>query len=231
MLYKQTVSSATLELLKRLINDPSLTDFFLVGGTALSLQIGHRISIDLDFFTTSEFDQIALMDTLEANYGLVTDSYEKNTLKGKIEGIKVDLITHKYGLLSPLIEIDGIRMAGLQDIAAMKMNAITRSGTRVKDFIDIAYLSSKMSAIEIMECCLKKYPNHNPLMAIKSLLYHEDIDFSEPIEIIDSDYQWSFVEQRLKDMVNQPERIFNHLSYSNDTNIEQSKGNRPRLGR
>lgn len=68
MLRKETVSQSTLELLKTLMIDEQFKDFFLVGGTALSLQIGHRISIDLDFFTTDSFENDYILDVLEEKY-------------------------------------------------------------------------------------------------------------------------------------------------------------------
>lgn len=73
MLYKETVSSATLELLKILMHDPLLSDFFLVRGTALSLQIGHRRSIDLDLFSLKDFDENALLTEVEERYSFLTD--------------------------------------------------------------------------------------------------------------------------------------------------------------
>jgi hypothetical protein len=213
MLYKETVSPTTLELLNKLIAEPLLKDFFLVGGTALSLQIGHRMSIDLDLFTTSEFDENALLESMETNYGFQLDYQQKNTLKGRIDDVKVDLIAHRYPLLENLITEDGVRMAGLKDIGAMKINAITGNGTRVKDYIDIAYLSSHLTSIELLEAYQGKYVNRNPLMAIKSLVYHQDIDFSDPVEMIEENYSWQFIKTRLDQMLEEPEILFEPLKY------------------
>jgi hypothetical protein len=215
MLYKQTVSPATLELLKRLMNESSLNNFFLVGGTALSLQIGHRISIDLDFFTISDFDENFLLEEMEAKYGFQLDYQQKNTIKGRMGDVKVDFIAHQYPVLEDLLNDEGVRMTGLRDIAAMKLNAITGKGTRVKDFIDVAYLSSYMTPVQILEAYQGKYVNRNPLMAIKSLIYHQDIDFSEPVEMVDTKYDWTFVEKRLNDMLEYPEKLFEPLSFIN----------------
>ncbi len=118
------------------MNDELLKDFFLVGGTALSLQIGHRISIDLDFFNQSAFDENFLIAELESKYKFRLDYQSKNTLKGEIENIKVDFITHNYPLSKPLIQEEGVRMASPEDIATMKLNAIAGNGSRLKDFSD-----------------------------------------------------------------------------------------------
>lgn len=212
MLYKETVSSDTLELLKTLMHDPLLSDFFLVGGTALSLQIGHRRSIDLDLFTTKDFDENALLGEVEERYNFYTDFQSKNTLKGQIDGVKVDFISHKYPLINPLLIIEDVRMAGIQDIAAMKLNAIAGNGTRLKDFIDIAYISSFITPIQIVEAYQDKYSARNPVMAIKSMVYHNDIDFNEPIEMMDNNFSWNVIDRRLHDMLDTPEQLFEPIN-------------------
>lgn len=177
MLRKETISKPTLELLKILMQDQSLKSFFLVGGTALSLQIGHRISIDIDLFNTNEFDENSLLNKLEAQYNFGQLYQGRNTLKGEVDGIKVDLLSHIYPLIKPLVVMDGIRMASLSDIAAMKLNAITGNGTRIKDFIDIAYLSSSLTFAEMVSAYEQKYASRNTVMAIKAVNYYEDIDY------------------------------------------------------
>jgi predicted nucleotidyltransferase len=87
MLHKETVEKPTLELLIKLMNDNSLKEFVLVGETALALQLGHRISIDLDLFSISAFDSIDLENYLRINYNFELDFIALNTLKGEIEGI------------------------------------------------------------------------------------------------------------------------------------------------
>ena len=108
MLHKETVSNATLELLKKLMADARLKDFVLVGGTALSLQMGHRISIDLDLFINSDFDAEALREYLERTYHLETDYMAFATVKGEIEGVQVDCIAHSYPWIRPFVEEEGI---------------------------------------------------------------------------------------------------------------------------
>lgn len=211
MLRKETISESTLELLNTLMNDELLKDFFLVGGTALSLQIGHRISIDLDLFTMVSFDDNQMLSDLEDKYKFQLDYQSKNTLKGEIDGVKVDLITHNYPLVKPLLNCDGVRMASPDDIAAMKLNAISGNGTRLKDFIDIAYLSSSMTLAQMVDAYEDKYSSRNPAMVIKALDYHKDINFNEPIEMLDGKYKWKDIEQRLGQMTLHPTKIFNQV--------------------
>jgi predicted nucleotidyltransferase component of viral defense system len=208
MLRKETVSESTLELLKKLLQEDILRDFFLVGGTALSLQIGHRISIDLDFFNKSPFNKDQMLAYLESAYSFQLDYESKNTLKGEIKGVKVDFITHNYPLVKPLILTEGIRMASPEDIVAMKLNAISGNGTRLKDFIDVAYLSSTLTLTDMVNAYEKKYRSRNPTMVVKALDYHHDINFDENIEMISVHYQWKNIEARLSQMTLHPQKLF-----------------------
>lgn len=209
MLQKQTVETATLELLRELMRDEYLSNFFLVGGTALSLCIGHRISIDLDLFSDKSFDAEILRTHLTNSYNFSTDFQQKNTLKGFIKNVKVDIISHEYQLVKPLRVIEEIRMAHLLDIASMKLNAIIGNGSRLKDFIDITHLSSLYSLEEMMEAFSTKYPHANPIIIPKAILYHNDIDFTDPIQLIDDKpFKFSVIEQRLIEMVKKPAQIF-----------------------
>jgi Nucleotidyl transferase AbiEii toxin, Type IV TA system len=211
MLRKETISKPTLELLKMLMQDQSLKDFFLVGGTALSLQIGHRISIDIDLFNTKEFDENSMLNKLEAQYSFSQLYQDKNTLKGEVDGIKVDLISHTYPLIKPLVVIDGIRMASLNDIAAMKLNAISGNGTRIKDFIDIAYLSSSLTFAEMVNSYEQKYALRNAVMAIKAVNYYEDIELTTKVQVLDKNFKWENIKSRLDKMTIAPKQLFPHL--------------------
>ena len=136
MLHKETVDASTLELLKQLMADKRLEGFVLVGGTALSLQMGHRVSVDLDLFVNRDFEAEELREYLERTYHLQTDYLAFATVKGEIDGVQVDCIAHSYPWIGPFVEEDGIRLASMEDICAMKLNAIAGNGTRIKDFID-----------------------------------------------------------------------------------------------
>jgi hypothetical protein len=175
MLHKETVDRNTLELIEKFQSDTMLQDFVLVGGTALSLQIGHRLSIDIDFFSKEEFDPQELLEHLEQHYGFREQYRHKNTLKGIVNGISVDLLRHNYDYVVPPKSVGGITMASKQDIAAMKVNAITGDGTRVKDFIDIYFLLKDFSFADIIGFYKTKYNARNDFHAIKSLTYFDDI--------------------------------------------------------
>ncbi|MBK8698226.1 MAG: nucleotidyl transferase AbiEii/AbiGii toxin family protein [Saprospiraceae bacterium] len=103
-------------------------EFVLVGGTALSLQIGHRRSIDIDFFTAGVFQPKHYQIFLRENgFHFHQQNRFKGGLLGHIDNIKVDFIRHAYPWVKPPQVIEGIRLASLEDIAAMKLNAITET--------------------------------------------------------------------------------------------------------
>jgi hypothetical protein len=190
------------------MDDEHFKDFVLVGGTALALQLGHRISIDIDLFSSASFNENELAEYLRTKYSFKLDFISNNTLKGEIEGVQIDCIAHQYPWINTFSLEENIRLASLDDIAAMKLNAIAGNGTRIKDFIDIAYLSSKISLKKMLEAYELKY-NANPIIPIKALDYFDDLNFNEPIKMAhDSKFNWMRIEKRLKIMQDYPDKIY-----------------------
>ena len=211
MLHKETIDAATLELLKRLMGDERLQGFALVGGTSLALQIGHRISVDLDLFTEKEFEADELREYLEQNYHLQTDYLAFATVKGEVEGVQVDCIAHAYPWLKPFVVEEGIRLASLEDICAMKLNAIAGNGTRIKDFVDVAHLSSRFSLEQMLKFYEEKY-QANPLMPLKGIVYFADINKNAPVKMANGKpLDWKSIEKRLLAMEKFPQKVFPQL--------------------
>lgn len=202
MLYKETVSKRTLDLINRLMADDHLKSFYLVGGTALSLRIGHRISIDIDLFTDKEFNAEKASQYLKKHYQTDLNTISKNSVSGFIENVKFDLIAHRYTHVKPILTIEGIRMLSIYDIAAMKVNAIVGNGTRIKDFIDVYYLLQEMSFQELLEAYLKKYPDVNTNIAKASLRYYNDIDFTVSVTMMKEELKWKEIERSIKRSIN-----------------------------
>lgn len=208
MLHYETVLPSTLELLKRLMADSNIPTFRLVGGTALALQIGHRLSVDLDLFSDESFDEVALREYLVQNYGFKTEFITKETLKGEINGVQVDCIAHKYHWIRPCIEEDAIRLTSIEDLCAMKLNAVSNSGRRVKDFIDIAYLSTRFSLQQMLGFFEEKY-REDSMLAFKAITYFEDINFNEPVMLSSKHpLSWKAIAKRLQDMNQYQLKVF-----------------------
>lgn len=208
MLQTQTVEPRTLELLRMLQREPLMSSFNLVGGTALALRIGHRKSIDLDFFTKEEFDIVELREMLVEKYAMTVSFERGQTLKGFIDGVMIDCIRFNYPHIKEPDIIDGVRLESIPDIIAMKLDAVSHNGTRIKDFIDIATLSSLYSFNDMLQFYLAKYPTSNVLMPVKSLVYFDDINFGESVVMTNEPFDWGEIAKRLVEMTEHPTKIF-----------------------
>ncbi len=202
MLCKNTIESGSLELLIKLQGTDLLKDFHLAGGTSLALQIGHRISIDLDLFSQNDFDTNYLLEQLEQNFGFRLDYAAINTLKGSINDIKIDFVSHKYPFVKPPLEIEQISIFSIEDIAAMKLNAIAGNGTRSKDFIDIYFILKQYSVNEILEFYRIKYKTRNLMHIVKSLIYFEEINVQDwPVMILENNLSLAHVKKTIEKQV------------------------------
>ena len=144
--------------------------------------IGHRKSIDIDLFSDTDFNSQALSNHITSSYNVSRIQTISNGVFCLIDGIKVDMLAHKYPLVEDLEIIEGLRLASLKDIGAMKLNAIYNNGTRLKDFVDTYVLLEIFSLQDLVDATEKKYPENSITMVTNALLYHDDIDFSVPID-------------------------------------------------
>ena len=202
MLYKEAVDASTLELLKSLQSKQYLRGFNLVGGTALALYNGHRKSVDLDLFSDFAFDTSAMLENLVQDFDFILLFSAANTLKGAIGEKEVDIIAHRYNLINDPVKEENISILSEPDIIAMKLNAISTSGQRIKDFVDIYYLLDKYDLKTMLGFYLKKYDQQNDLLILKSLIYFDDIEESEwPILIKEPDLKWKDVKRKIQKKV------------------------------
>lgn len=177
MLRKETVEPGTLELLKNLVALPQLSNFRLVGGTALSLLFGHRKSIDLDFFTDEPFEKEVLIDAIENSIGRVyaTNDRFKNILQCTINNIKVDFVSVRDPFLNPPQIIGGIPLADIKDLIALKPNAIKGRGVK-KDFWDVAMLLQSYTLENLFQFYHDRYVNDDTFAVIRSIIYFDDAE-------------------------------------------------------
>lgn len=210
MLQTSTVKEGTLGLLKNLQAEPLLASTRLVGGTALSLQMGHRESDDLDLFSVETLDGPRVQAMLIEKYGFVPSVVVENTLIGFIQDVKVDVIYHPFPWLEEAVCEDGMRLASVADIAAMKMHAIINSGKRPKDFVDMAFLSTRYSYNKIKQLLLKRYPAYDPIMADKAVIYFGDIDelLIPEIRMLGYVFDFKAIEKRIVKMTDNPDKVY-----------------------
>ncbi len=195
MLQKQAVKPELLELLEKLMLVDEFTNFNLVGGTALALYEGHRLSVDIDMFGKSDIDPDKFTDILKEKGETIILSQSPKILIFSINGIKVDFVDYNFELLEPLTIIEGIRLVSKKDIAAMKLNAIAGRGSK-KDFIDVFQLLNEFTLTEMLTFYSQKYPNGSEFMVLKSMLYFDDAE-NEPDPLMIIPISWEEVKERI----------------------------------
>lgn len=196
-MHRDILESDTKRVLETLVRADVLQDFYLVGGTALALQYGHRKSIDLDFFSPHDF----LLPGLRANMAVLGDYTLENeapgTLDGVLDNVKLTFLRYPYPPLFPLIMWEGISLADPRDIACMKIDAISARGSK-KDFIDLYVLLEQYSLKEILTMFEEKYADihYNTLHLLKSLTYFEDAE-TEPMPVMLRPIEWNAVKTKI----------------------------------
>jgi len=175
-MYYDVLSEERLKILPLLKNFRE--DFYLAGGTALALQVGHRDSNDFDFFSSQDINTISLFEKIKEvfpGYELLKIQEEKNTLTIIInKDIKLSFFSYFYSLVEPLIEDDNFRLASIIDIGCMKLSAIVSRATN-KDYVDIYYVLQQISLEKLLDSAQKKMPELDRNLIIKSLVYFDDI--------------------------------------------------------
>jgi hypothetical protein len=154
-------------------------EFYLVGGTALALQIGHRISIDFDLFSGKEIPSGLLpkVKRIFKEFKIKTIVNHSEQLSVTADGIKIDFVKYNFPLMSKLIEFEGVRILPIAEIAATKAYVLNRRGT-LKDYIDLYFiLKNKYTTLEeIRIIAEKKYKDEfNFRLFLEQLVYLEDI--------------------------------------------------------
>jgi hypothetical protein len=202
MLHSEAVEASTLELIKSLQSKPYLNGFYLVGGTALALHMGHRRSVDIDLFSNFDFNPPELLEQMQKDYSYQLFYTSSNTIKGCIGDINVDILAHRYKLLREPEMVQAALLLSLPDIIAMKLNAISMSGQRSKDFIDIYYLLKSYTLEKMMDFYQEKYDQQNKAFVLKSLIYFDDVDLSDwPALIENPKLKWADIKKRIEKVV------------------------------
>lgn len=168
--------------------------YYLAGGTALALQLGHRTSIDFDFYTPQHFDSDELTSEIKKRFGenAAETLKEKDTLFVNIDGVDVSFFWYKYPLIKKTVLFSGVPLASLEDIATMKLIAITHRPVK-RDYIDIFFLLQSFNLAQILSLVSQKYPNFNQYFALRALTYFEDIKNKEekrPVKVLKSSFSW-----------------------------------------
>lgn len=174
--------------------------FYLAGGTALALHLGHRTSLDFDFYTQSHFDSSVLYQKIEDVFGknVKATLREKDTLFCKILDVDCSFFWYKYPLLKTTIKTKGPPIVGIEDIAAMKLVSIIQRPAK-RDYIDIFFLLRILSLEKIFSFTQKRYPNFNEYLALRALTYFDDLKDEEKreIKVFDKNFSWKKAKEEI----------------------------------
>ncbi|MGB6371616.1 MAG: nucleotidyl transferase AbiEii/AbiGii toxin family protein [Atribacterota bacterium] len=164
--------------LEILTKEAVLKNFYLAGGTGAALQLKHRVSLDLDFFTNKDIDTKTLIQKIKTQGKFSIERETENTLIGIFNDTRVSFLKYDYPLLFDLKQIKGIKIADLRDIGCMKIDAVSSRGMK-RDFIDLFFICREAISLKnLLSLFKKKYKsvNYNMLHILKSLAYFEDAE-------------------------------------------------------
>jgi len=195
MLRRETVETKLMDVLDVLMENKELKNLRLVGGTALALQLGHRNSVDIDLFGNHKHASDYLDLIISKILNVQSQKGSRDIRAYMTDGIKIDIVRYHYPWLDREVLIDGIRMASIRDIAAMKVAAITNRGSK-KDFIDLYVLLDHFTLSEILVLYQQKISDSNEWLALKSISYFDDAD-QQPMPKLFIDISWQEIKDRI----------------------------------
>ena len=179
-------------ILKNGENGSLLNDFYLAGGTAVALHLGHRLSRDLDFFSAKPFDGVLLKSKISELGNYEDDVSRDNNTIGSFNDTKLSFMYFKPGLAEAPQQFAGVNIASIKDLMAMKVSAISQRGAK-RDFIDLYFIMKKfeMSITDVMLHYFEKYKDFkpNPIHALKSLTFFDDAE-KEIMPVMKTPVQW-----------------------------------------
>jgi predicted nucleotidyltransferase component of viral defense system len=200
MIHTETVTPQLLEIGQQLASVPSLSAFRLVGGTAIALHLGHRKSVDIDFFSNDKTIKSTVANDLRKLFPGHEFFLTQHSISSEIRGVRVELFDDwpTPFLEQPLIE-SGLRLASLNDLAAFKLEAIIERREK-KDYLDLHIIFKSIGAIRV----LQKFRNYNPHVSVKSVLFaleevHTARDNKSVMPEMLIDVSWKEVEKSMID--------------------------------
>jgi len=200
--FPQAVPEPVRLLLPGLAPAVSAGGFYLAGGTAAALQLGHRQSVDLDFFSRQPFDPGELVDRLSGLGGVQVVHTAPGTLHVHVNAVRVSFFRYAYPLIAPVVSYEGVDLASLRDISLMKIVAVSDRGSR-KDFVDLYAISTRAWPLaEALDSLPRKFGERYSLAHIlRSLQYFEDAEREPELRLLDPRISWAEVKRFFRDQV------------------------------
>jgi len=200
-LYLKVLPEDQLQLFDLLSVQSFIGDFYMAGGTDLALQIGHRRSYDFDFFIPADFDSSSVIRKLKMIGEYNRESEEKNTINGRLNGVRISFFGYHYKMIDDFRKFNILKLAGLKDIAAMKLEAIAGRGSK-KDFVDLFFLLKRYTIEDMFSYHERKYGTglNNQYHLLKSLVYFTDAE-EEPMPVMVEPLKWEVVKKHIVEKV------------------------------
>lgn len=167
--------------------------FYLAGGTGLALQLGHRTSVDFDFYIRKHFEQSDLYKEIEVVFKKKAQkiAQAEDTLFCTVNKVELSFFGYEYPLIKKPVKIKRVAVASLEDIAAMKLIAISHRPVK-RDYVDIFYLLKIFPLKKMFSFVMKKYPNFNQYFSLRALIYFDDIKVKRgrQVKVLDKKFSW-----------------------------------------
>ncbi len=197
------LTAAQLKVLKKTGQSVNRRNFYLAGGTAISIYFGHRRSVDLDWFTPQTFGDPVEFAQILRDEGLpfLTGSTDRGTLHGEVDNVQISFLEYRYAMLQPLTfwEEGNCYLASLDDLACMKLAAVAQRGSR-KDFIDVYTLAQKHKSLpELLALYQKKYQTENTAPVLIGLAYFDEAEDEPDPALWSTD--WREVKRQISEWV------------------------------
>lgn len=202
-MFEQAISGEAKKVLADLAKIDWTKNFYMAGGTACALQLGHRRSIDLDFFSDKNFSPDRLLKKLKerAPFEILQKILEKDeeTLTGRWQKVRLEFFYYQYPLIFSKKDYQGIKLADIRDIALMKITSIAGRGAK-KDFIDIYEVCQNVLPLkELFRLVDRKFKRvkYDEYHLLRSLTYFEDAELHPMPEML-KDISWAEVKRFLE---------------------------------
>ncbi|KKW29265.1 MAG: hypothetical protein UY71_C0001G0075 [Parcubacteria group bacterium GW2011_GWB1_52_7] len=192
------LEALTLETKKLWPQLNKFSEFVLAGGTALALQLGHRVSADFDFFSEKEIES-SLLNRVEDLFKNSTIAIVLNTseqLTVTVSGVKITFLAYRFRRQNEPVIFEGVRLLGIRDIAAAKAYALGRRAT-LKDYVDLFFIVSEkhLALPEVIDLAQKTYGDaFDPRLFLEELVYLTDVP-EEPIRFLKSPVNKEYIER------------------------------------
>lgn len=198
-MYWQTIDKNRQDLLIKL-SFLKEQGFYMAGGTALALQIGHRESIDFDFYNEKEFNANNLVSEIKKfSKSLEIEIPDTYSVMGQVNGVKLSFFKYEYPMIGDFVVDKGINFAPLPDIAAMKCIAVVQRGTK-RDYVDMYFLNKMFGLKKIFKWVAKKYPMYDLYHIKTGLIYFAEAE-SDVMPKMLVDCSWKEVKTELEKAV------------------------------